>query len=531
MSEAFDFSRWPPSLAESQLEALTLYATTYALSHGLLYLPPADRQPTIPSAAIHAPISLFPAPFPRKLFERAQRIQRTYNVLYARIAMDEDFLDRVMGAETGVGQVDDFIGQLWTGWKQLRDEGLVQPLQLGLFRSDYMLHAAPGEAVSIKQVEFNTISVSFGSLSQRTAELHRYLLAATQYYDVSPELRLENFPTNDTIAGLAAGLAEAHKAYNVEGSQILFVVQPGERNVFDQRPLEYELLEKYSIRIVRQTFNELSRSASVDPSTSILRIACSPDLHPGGSIEISTVYFRSGYVPKEYPTPAHYTTRFLLERSRAIKCPSIALQLAGGKKVQEVLTQPGILERFLADRKKYGKDVYGEREISELRESFMGMWGLDVSEDMLTPDFYAAVNAGKEEFGVRKAREAALSLVLKPQREGGGNNIYKEMIPSFLDELPQQERQAWIAMELIQPPEDAGNYLIRAGATNGESQVPVKAAVVSELGIFGYALFGGPSKDVVEREVGWLVRTKGKDSNEGGVATGFSVLDSLLLVD
>jgi glutathione synthase len=30
--------------------------------------------------------------------------------------------------------------------------------------------------------------------------------------------------------------------------------------------------------------------------------------------------------------------------------------------------------------------------------------------------------------------------------------------------------------------------------------------------------------------VGWLVRTKGKDSNEGGVATGFSVLDSVLLV-
>ena len=29
-------------------------------------------------------------------------------------------------------------------------------------------------------------------------------------------------------------------------SQILFVVQPGERNVFDQRLLEYELLKKYS---------------------------------------------------------------------------------------------------------------------------------------------------------------------------------------------------------------------------------------------------------------------------------------------
>lgn len=122
----FDFASWPPSLPKEQLEALTLYATTYALSHGLLYLPPADRQPTVPSAAIHAPISLFPSPIPRALFEHGRKIQRIYNVLYARIAMDDEFLDEVMGAEKGVGKVDDFIGQLWMGWKRLRDIGLAQ---------------------------------------------------------------------------------------------------------------------------------------------------------------------------------------------------------------------------------------------------------------------------------------------------------------------------------------------------------------------------------------------------------------------
>ena len=228
-------------------------------------------------------------------------------------------------------------------------------------------------------------------------------------------------------------------------------------------------------------------------------------------------------MPHEYPTSSHYTTRFLLERSRAIKCPTIALQLAGGKKVQEVLTQPGVLDHFLSDQDLSPGDI------EELRKSFMGMWGLDVSEDMLTPDL-EAVKSGKEEFGVRKAREEALSLVLKPQREGGGNNVYKESIPAFLDNLPPNERQAWIAMQLIHPP-DTGNYLIRAGATDSQSQMPLKAETVSELGIFGWALFGGDEKQIEEREVGWLVRTKGKDSNEGGVATGFSVLDSLLLVD
>lgn len=126
MTSTFDFATWPPSLTADQLENLTLYATSYALCHGLLYLPPAERHPTVPSAAIHAPVSLFPSPFPRELFEQGRRIQRTYNVLYSRIAMDEEFLDKIMGAEEGVGKVDDFIGQLWRGWKKLRDAGLAQ---------------------------------------------------------------------------------------------------------------------------------------------------------------------------------------------------------------------------------------------------------------------------------------------------------------------------------------------------------------------------------------------------------------------
>ena len=114
--------QWPPSLDEAQVETLSRLATTWALAHGLLYLPVSSPQPSVPAAAIHAPISLFPSPFPRKLFNQAKRIQRTYNVLYSRIAMDTKFLDSVMGSEEGVGKVDEFTGQLWRGWKALRDE-------------------------------------------------------------------------------------------------------------------------------------------------------------------------------------------------------------------------------------------------------------------------------------------------------------------------------------------------------------------------------------------------------------------------
>jgi len=227
------------------------------------------------------------------------------------------------------------------------------------------------------------------------------------------------------------------------------------------------------------------------------------------SVEISTIYFRAGYTPTDFPTAAQWSTRFLLERSLAIKCPSIPLQLSGGKKVQQVLTKPGVLEGYLCD-KKWGERVFAQTEVDEIRSSWMGMWGLDEND------------------GIDRARKLASSLVLKPQREGGGNNVYKDDIPAFLATLPPKEREAWIAMELIVPPQGTGNYLIRAGGGKGSA---IRTEVVSELGIFGWALFGGAQGEVKEKEIGWLVRTKGKDSNEGGVATGFSVLDSLLLVD
>lgn len=90
-------------------------------------------------------------------------------------------------------------------------------------------------------------------------------------------------------------------------------------------------------------------------------------------------------------------------------------------------------------------------------------------------------------------------------------------------------------MRLIQPPRGVGGYLVRAGEG---SKGLVRSEVVSELGIYGWALFGkgekGMGKESVtvkEKEVGWLVRTKGEGTDEGGVATGFSVLDSVVLVD
>jgi hypothetical protein len=153
-------------------------------------------------------------------------------------------------------------------------------------------------------------------------------------------------------------------------------------------------------------------------------------------IEISTVHFRAGYTPKDFPTPTHYSTRFLLEKSRAIKCPSIALQRAGAKKVQQVLTDPGVLESFLCDRRRWINDTFEAEDLKKIMASWMGMWGLDAEHT----DRSASPSESNYEAGVAKARSIASSIVLKPQREGGGNNVYKTDIPSFLDSLLLQER-------------------------------------------------------------------------------------------
>lgn len=117
---------FPPKVGDKEILELTRLATTYALAHGLLYLPVGDVQPPAPTSAIHAPLALFPTPYPRSKFLLAQKLQPLYNILYARVATDERFLDEVMGGVDGVGKVDRFTGQLWECWKQLRDEGIQQ---------------------------------------------------------------------------------------------------------------------------------------------------------------------------------------------------------------------------------------------------------------------------------------------------------------------------------------------------------------------------------------------------------------------
>jgi glutathione synthase len=168
--------------------------------------------------------------------------------------------------------------------------------------------------------------------------------------------------------------------------------------------------------------------------------------------EVAVTYFRAGYGPEDYPTQKEWDARLLIERSLSIKCPTVPYQLVGSKKVQQVLAEPGRLERYV--------DL---NTANAMRESFAGLYPLDNS-----PEGLAAY-----ELALTKPDD----LVMKPQREGGGHNIYGQDILTELKKLTLEERNAYILMDLIRSP-SLHNLMIREGQV-------ITGEVVSELGIYG----------------------------------------------
>ena len=81
------------------------------------------------------------------------------------------------------------------------------------------------------------------------------------------------------------------------------------------------------------------------------------------------------------------------------------------------------------------------------------------------------------------ALAAPEAYVLKPQREGGGNNLYGEEMARALGRMAAAERASYILMERIRPPTHA-LPLMRDGVLDG-------GECIAELGVFGVFLGDG----------------------------------------
>ena len=213
----------------------------------------------------------------------------------------------------------------------------------------------------------------------------------------------------------------------------------------------------------------------------------------------------------------------MLEQSLAVKCPSIACvrglvaihpraghedtntppqpsdgryQLVGAKKIQQALCEPGEMERFMEPS-----------ETLALRPCFAGMWPAD-----------RAIADARAKIDDAIARPEA--FVLKPQREGGGNNLFGDELREALRSMPEGELQGYILMERIRAPTQRIALLSKGGVEIVDG--------IFELGVFGTFL-GDGERVQLNRQAGHLVRVKSGGVDESGVAAGYGFLSSPVL--
>ncbi|KAI8508675.1 hypothetical protein Bbelb_137740 [Branchiostoma belcheri] len=482
----------PLPLDSSTLDSLTSSAKDWAVLNGVAFLTSArDDACDLYSFKRFA---LLPSPVPRFLFDQARAVQPDFNLLVHRVSQDREFLTRCLKS---VVKVDTFTAGLFNIYEQVMEEGEAQPTRLGIYRSDYLLDSTNDNAVcdksqktspgqlQLKQTEINTIAVTGAGFGEKIGHLHKAL--------------------HQSVDGLLA----AWEQYGSQKAMIVFVVED-ERcgRVFNQRIVEFTITERNPSVVVRR-YN--------------LR-----QIEENSELKLDKTLFIAGYSPDHYPTSKEWNARLMIERSRAIKCPCISYHLAGTKKVQQELAQPGVLEKFLEDPMAVGRGLQGDKTVQ-------------------------MTTANPQDF------------VMKPQREGGGNNIFGEDIRTVLNELKDcEERSAYVVMDRIRPAV-VPNYHIMSG------QKPKLLQGSSELGIFGVFMAGVlgaiPLKRTIKhpnrlinkrmddqtivgswcgcweyyppaqgdrvihnKMTGHYMRTKESAATEKGIDTGWSVMDSPYLV-
>ncbi|MEK9762495.1 MAG: glutathione synthase [Deltaproteobacteria bacterium] len=427
-------------------------------------------QKNLDGQLVHAPFSLTPYQLPSSLISQLQIHTQWSSLLFWKVAQNSDFLREILEPTAKVDEFVRFLLSLIPNEKR-------QDQQLLINRNDFLFERKENGELQPLQVEFNTISASFAHLSGRVTALHQQL----QQENI---LKAAPLP-HDAIAGFASGIKETIENLGWQDAALLMLVQPKERNWFDQMGL-FAALSQRGVKVVRATLAEVHEKGKLKNG----------DLWVGPQ-RIGVVYFRAGYAPGDLPDEDSRSARRMLEASSAVLVPEASMQLAGTKKIQQVLADSSILSEFVP-----------ESVADQLKAYFAMMFGLE------------------EEVEGRPAREFlaenAEQYVLKPQREGGGNNVYGAEIRDFLTSLPTSEDRAWIAMKRIEAETAESLLVVQEQAQSHQS--------ISELGIFG--LLRAQSDDLrINMPVGHLVRTKASNVNEGGVVAGYACLNSLISTD
>lgn len=512
----------------ADLEELVDDALALAAAHGVVMY----KHPEAKAQAATVPFTFLPAPFAADLYGQAMDVAPAFHSLMDKISTSIPWIEKALEA---TGRMDAISGQLLGICSRVYGGDGKDPsedIRLHIMRNDFMLDAKKdGAGFPMKQIELNMIAASFATHAEDVTEIHRYILSKYLHRldgSLTPEALAPVLqgvlPTSPSAQGLAAALAEAHQAYAGRWKAsdlpraVLFVAEADENNEMDHRKLEAALFQGHGVISLRRSLRQLAahrdsllrdlEAASVSgigmPATtnSWQTRSRKPKALIVDGHEVTVAYFRSGYWPGHFPTEACWAVRESVEASEAVKCPSVLAQLAGMKKVQQLLCEAEHLQHFLAPA-----------EAAQLSRTFAAMGDPSGGSEQATRCVQAAMERPED-------------WVLKPQREGSGELFFGADIPPVLASRSREELAEFILMERVRPPVTP-SLVYRAEADKRAE--PVVRASVAELGVYGVFVADG-SRVLMNKAVGHLLRSKGRHTNQGGVFVGNAVVDAPLLL-
>ncbi|GAW81435.1 glutathione synthetase [Plasmodium gonderi] len=487
----------------------------------------------------------------------------------------------------------------------------------------------------IKQIEYNTISVAFGNLSSTLFEAHKNMIKQIymeyfSYMDNEEEKKvceiLENKFQNDFLEGIITCMLKCHNAYlkkykplqGARKTMIIFVLHNEHMNSFDKDRTKYELNKRginqkcftidelqilfekkklflnYSYESLSDSLKRVRANQGNDPSQwkfepgkLILDLNTEAvekpvkeeteedlnlsDYHTNYNrnvFEVSVVYFRSLYSPDHF-NETIWLLRELLEFSDAVKVPSLPYQLVGSKRIQMLLLDNDILKKYISlDLHKMQKT---EEQICYDMNLLRKTFALQVDPSL-----------EKNKNIVSKAIQREYHYLLKPQREGGKNNLHgqdvREKLMLFYKPEERQKLSFYVLMQRLFPPSFTTIHCRTKEHTNEEffdnsshlkveerkrekvtqqgdisslpcDKLPNCASShednccagkyhlvefspehsISEISLFHNFIFY-ENENILNEQKGYLVRTKNVKENEGGAICGISSLDSFFLV-
>uniref|UniRef100_A0A183BTY6 Glutathione synthetase n=1 Tax=Globodera pallida TaxID=36090 RepID=A0A183BTY6_GLOPA len=409
----------------------------------------------------NVPFTLFPSPFPREMFKEAVDVAKAMSLLYFRVSRDFEFLKMVY---KDVRETDVSIRNYMKICEEVYNEGIKQPVSIYLQRSDYMVHVKEDGAekkFELKQIEVNGGSIGGANgIPPRIAEIHARTLAKA----CMPNLPEDVLPRSKEARSASASmlLTAWNKFNNPKAIIVSLVLKDRSKWHFCKRFDEYEIdrITKNRVKIVYLSISEAVQMLRMDED-------------------------------------------FTLRLEGKPKSPSLFYELSISKKVQQVLTLPGMVERFFPDPNEAPM-------VQGIRKTFARMWGLE-NDDQETREIIADAIAHPERY------------VLKPNQEGGGKNFWEKELADKLRTLTPKQRAAFILMERLNPLV-VQNYLI------WPMEKAIYSDVVTEVGVYTYCVYNTKDGTLVHyTQPGQMNRTKLASSNEGGISAGTGVFDSLYL--